>query len=74
MVEPSHTVDIATNADNETLRRILATVTDQFEAATDVLSALGRSASDSDTVLTTIVESVRRLCRSQAALLYLIED
>jgi hypothetical protein len=74
MVEPSHIVQIATDADNERLRQVLVTVTDQLEAATDVLSALGRSASDPDTVLTTIVESVRRLCRSQAALLYLIED
>ncbi|HEU4540074.1 MAG TPA: GAF domain-containing protein [Jiangellaceae bacterium] len=73
MVEPSHIVE-ATDADNERLRQVLVTVTDQLEAATDVLSALGRSASDPDTVLTTIVESVRRLCRSQAALLYLIED
>jgi signal transduction histidine kinase/CheY-like chemotaxis protein len=74
MVEPSHIAEKATDADNERLRQVLVTVTDQLEAATDVLSALGRSASDPDTVLTTIVESVRRLCRSQAALLYLIED
>ena len=39
-----------------------------------MLVALGRSAGDPDTVLTTIVESARRLCRSQAAHLYLLED
>ena len=35
---------------------------------------MGRSAGDPDAVLTTIVESARRLCRSQAAHLYLLED
>jgi CheY-like chemotaxis protein len=74
MVEPSQTVGIAGGADTERLRQSLATVTDQFEAATDVLSALGRSAGEPDTALTTIVESVGRLCRSQADHLYLLED
>jgi signal transduction histidine kinase len=39
-----------------------------------VLSAVGRSAGDVDTVLTTIVKSACRLCRSDAAHLYLLED
>ena len=39
-----------------------------------MLSAVGRSAGDADTVLTSIVESARRLCRSDAAHLYLLED
>jgi signal transduction histidine kinase len=52
----------------------LAALTDQFAAANEVLSAVGRSAGDPDTVLTTIVESACRLCRSQAAQLYLFED
>ena len=45
----------------------------QFEAADEVLSAIGRSAADPDTVLTTIVQSARRLCRVDAAHLYLLE-
>ena len=49
-------------------------LSDQFAAANEVLSALGRSAGDPDAVLTTVVESARRLCRSQAAHLYLLED
>ncbi|MEU4291396.1 GAF domain-containing protein [Kribbella sp. NPDC026596] len=52
----------------------LAALSDQFAAANEVLSAVGRSAGDPDRVLTTIVESVCRLCRSQAAQLYLFED
>jgi signal transduction histidine kinase/CheY-like chemotaxis protein len=57
----------------ERLRRDLAALQDQFEAADEVLSAMGRSAADPDTVLATIVESARRLCRSDAAFLYLLE-
>ena len=39
----------------------------------EVLIALGRSASDPDAVLDSIVESVRRLCRCEAAAIMLIE-
>jgi signal transduction histidine kinase/CheY-like chemotaxis protein len=46
----------------------------QFEAASGVLQAMGRAAADPDTVLTTIVESARRLCRGDAAQLYLLEE
>ncbi len=56
------------------LRRDFDALREQFEAADEVLSAMGRSASDPETVLATIVESARRLCRSNAAHLYLIDD
>jgi signal transduction histidine kinase/CheY-like chemotaxis protein len=49
-------------------------LSDQFSAANEVLSALGRFAGDPDAVLTTVVESARRLCRSQAALIFVLED
>ncbi|MFI6829735.1 GAF domain-containing protein [Kribbella sp. NPDC050241] len=62
-----------TRAEQERLRGQLAALTDQFAAANEVLSAVGRSAGDPDTVLTTVVESACRLCRSQAAQLYLLE-
>ncbi len=39
----------------------------------EVLIALGRSASDPDAVLDSIVESVRRLCRCEAAGIFIIE-
>jgi len=60
--------------EHKRLQGQLAALTDQFAAANEVLSAVGRSAGDPDKVLTTIVESARRLCRSQAAQLYLFED
>jgi signal transduction histidine kinase/CheY-like chemotaxis protein len=63
-----------TQAEQARLREELAALRDQFAAANEVLSAVGRSAGDPDAVLTTIVESARRLCNSQAAHLYLLED
>jgi signal transduction histidine kinase/CheY-like chemotaxis protein len=76
MVEPTpgSVTGAAGIAERERLERDLAALTDQFEAASEVLAALGRSAGDPDTVLATIVESALRLCRSQAAHLYLLED
>ncbi|MGY4772404.1 GAF domain-containing protein [Kribbella sp. CWNU-51] len=64
----------ATEVERQRLEGQLAALTDQFAAANEVLSAVGRSAGDPDSVLTTIVESARRLCRSQAAQLYPFED
>jgi signal transduction histidine kinase/ActR/RegA family two-component response regulator len=54
------------------LRRDLADATEQFSATSEVLAALGRRASDPDAVLDTIVETARRLCRAQAAHIYLL--
>ncbi|WP_198681941.1 GAF domain-containing protein [Kribbella rubisoli] len=58
----------------EQLQAELTALREQFAAANEVLSAVGRSAGDPDAVLTTIVESACRLCRSQAAQLYLLES
>ena len=74
MVERATSVRTVRAEDYERLQRNFAALNDQFEAANEVLSAIGRSAGDADTVLTTIVESARRLCRSEAALLYVLED
>jgi signal transduction histidine kinase/ActR/RegA family two-component response regulator len=76
MVEsaPATATGTVSAAEHERLERDFAALADQFEAANEVLSAMGRSAGDPDTVLTTIVESARRLCRSQAAHLYVLED
>jgi signal transduction histidine kinase/ActR/RegA family two-component response regulator len=74
MVEPAVTGGTVSAKKYERLRRSHAALQDQFDAANEVLSAVGRSAGDADTVLTTIVESARRLCRSDAAHLYLLED
>src|SRR3954451_17596893 len=60
--------------DHERLLQDVAALREQFEAADEVLAAMGRSATDPDTVLSTIVASARRLCRSDAAHLYLLHD
>ena len=51
-----------------------AVLSDQFAAVNEVLSAIGRSAGNADTVLSAIVDSARRLCRADAAHVYLNED
>jgi signal transduction histidine kinase/ActR/RegA family two-component response regulator len=74
IVEPIVNAGMVSAEEYERLRRSYAALQDQFDAANEVLSAVGRSAGDAATVLTTIVESARRLCRSDAAHLYLLED
>ncbi|MGW4929592.1 ATP-binding protein [Agromyces sp. NPDC004153] len=59
--------------DFERLQRDYTDATEQFAATNEVLTALGRSSSDPDAVLDTVVESARRLCRCEAAQVYLIE-
>jgi signal transduction histidine kinase/ActR/RegA family two-component response regulator len=60
--------------DHRRLLRDYIDATEQFKATNEVLSALGRSTSDPDAVLDTVVKSARRLCRSHVAAIYLIED
>jgi signal transduction histidine kinase/CheY-like chemotaxis protein len=60
-------------AEHERLRRDYDALADQFGATSEVLEAMGRSTADPNAVLTTIVENARRLCRSEAAHLYLLE-
>jgi signal transduction histidine kinase/ActR/RegA family two-component response regulator len=74
MVEPVVTAGTVSADEYKRLQRSYAALQEQFDAANDVLSAVGRSVGDADTVLTTIVESACRLCRSDAAHLYLFED
>jgi hypothetical protein len=65
------------NPSAEDRRRLLRDYPDataQFKATDDVLSALGRSTSDADAVLGTVMESARRLCRSQAESIYLMKS
>ena len=74
MLEQASAEGTVDAAEHRRLEQSYAALSDQFEAANEVLVALGRSAGDPDTVLTTIVESARRLCQSQAVQLYLLED
>ena len=55
------------------LNRDLDEARQQLAATGEVLTALGRSASDLDLVLGTVVESARRLCKADAAQLYLLK-
>ncbi len=57
----------------ERLRRDLADARDEIAATNDVLTAMGRSASDLDLVLGTIVDSARSLCRADAVQLNLFD-
>ncbi|HTE72952.1 MAG TPA: GAF domain-containing protein, partial [Actinomycetes bacterium] len=56
------------------LRADLRESREHLEATGEVLTALGRSAADLKGVLGTVVESARRLCGADAALVYLLEE
>ena len=68
--ERGHRVDEATF---QRLQRDYTDATEQLAAMNEVLTALGRSSSDPDAVLDSVVESARRLCRCEAAAAYLID-
>jgi hypothetical protein len=55
------------------LRRDLADARKQVVATGEVLTAIGRSASDVDAILGTVVDSARRLCRADVAQILLDE-
>jgi signal transduction histidine kinase/CheY-like chemotaxis protein len=74
MVEESTGAEIVSAERFVALQREHLALKRQFAAANEVLTALGRFAGDPDHVLHTILDSACRLCRSDAALLYLLED
>lgn len=74
MYEPGVVDDTVPVTEYRRLQAGYAALQEQFDAANEVLSAVGRSVGDADTVLTTIVESARRLCRSDVAQLYLLDE
>ena len=59
-------------ADVDALHRDLAEAREHLAATSEVLTALGRSASDLDAVLGAVVENARRLCRADAAQIQLV--
>ncbi len=63
----------AGDASGEHLRLDLAEARKQLAATSEVLSALGRSASDLDAILGTVVQSARSLCRADVAQIHLME-
>ncbi|MGA9344249.1 MAG: GAF domain-containing protein, partial [Nocardioidaceae bacterium] len=60
-------------SDDDRLRLDLRKAEEQLRATNEVLTALGRSASDPEAVLGTIVASVRDLCRADISLLQLLD-
>jgi signal transduction histidine kinase/DNA-binding response OmpR family regulator len=58
---------------HERLGRDLAEAREQLAATGEVLTALGRSASDLDGILGTVVEGARRLCRAAVAQIHLVD-
>jgi signal transduction histidine kinase/CheY-like chemotaxis protein len=73
VVDPVVTTGTVSAEEHERLRRSHTALQDQLDAANEVLGAVGRSGGDPEAVLGTIVESARRLCRSDAVQLYTIE-
>lgn len=60
-----------TAAELAQVRLDLIDLREQFAAASEVLVSLGQSSSDNDAVLDTLVSSVCRLCRGDAAMVFL---
>ena len=73
MAMPDAAATSDASAAHERLQRAFVDVSEQLAATSEVLTALGRSASDPDAVLGTIVDSARRLCRADVAQIYLLE-
>ena len=67
------TIDAELAAELERLTGELAETREQFAATSEVLAVIGRSASDLEGVLETVVESSRRLCGADAAQVFLME-
>jgi signal transduction histidine kinase/CheY-like chemotaxis protein len=61
-------------ADHDRLQRELDEAREHLDATGEILSAIGRSASDLEAVLGTVVERARRLCRADTAQISLLED
>jgi GAF domain-containing protein len=60
-------------AEIERLADELAEVREQLAATSEVLAAIGRSASDLEGVLETVIESARKLCGADAGQVFLVD-
>jgi signal transduction histidine kinase/DNA-binding response OmpR family regulator len=66
-------LNAGTAAEIEQLRRELAGARDQLAATSEVLAVIGRSASDLEGVLETVVKSARKLCGADAGQVFLVD-
>ena len=66
--------DLKRDAEVLRLRAQLRESREHLEATGEILTAMGRSAADLEGVLGTVVESARRLCRADAAVVYLLHS
>jgi len=66
-------IDAGMTAEIERLGDELAEVREQLAATSEVLAVIGRSASDLEAVLETVVESARRLCGAATGQVFLVD-
>ena len=66
-------INAGTTAGTERSGDELAEVREQLAATSEVLAVIGRSASDLEGVLETVVESARKLCAADAAQVFLVD-
>ena len=72
MTEGSHS-EVIEVSEIDRLRRDLADAREEIAATNEVLTAMGRSASDLDLVFGTIIDSAGRLCRADGVQLHLLD-
>jgi signal transduction histidine kinase/DNA-binding response OmpR family regulator len=70
-VDQDPAINTEITAETERLADELAEVREQLGATSEVLAVIGRSASDLDGVLETVVESARKLCGANAGQVFL---
>ena len=70
-VDQDPVINAEITAETERLADELAEVREQLGATSEVLAVIGRSASDLDRVLETVVESARKLCGANAGQVFL---
>jgi signal transduction histidine kinase/DNA-binding response OmpR family regulator len=71
-VDQDLAINAVITAETERLADELAEVREQLGATSEILAVIGRSASDLDRVLETVVESARKLCGADAGQVFLV--
>src|SRR6516162_241734 len=71
--DPDLAINAEMAAEIERLGDELAGAREQLTATSEVLAVIGRSASDLEAVLETVVESARKLCGAHVGLVYLMD-